>query len=356
MRLDELWRRFVGSLADDVRGFDWESPRARRGFVTGLATALAVVAAIACNLDYPMWSGVSAFTVIQATARATLLKGIFRTIGTVTGAAAAAVLLGYIAGNSILLLGTLFFAVSYPLYRSFRSAYPYAWLLGAITIGIVLMSAMDDPTIGLHFAAYRAAEICLGTIVACVASYLLLPAASDPERDLALASAPDTPEAVARRTAIEAGVGIILVVMLYDWFDIPGFSAAAVSIMRIVDPAPELGSQRGFLRLVGCTAGGTLAVVLIAASIDSLFAMALALFVACSIFGYVFSGPPAIAYAGMQAGFAFVIAFSPQDSPPTTFDPAIERLAGIVLAMIVFWLVDALLGVRAAAGTTAEKP
>lgn len=183
MGLDELWRRFGRSLADDVRTFDWEGPRVRRGLVTGLATALAVLAAIACNLDYPMWSGISAFTVTQATVRATLLKGVLRTIGTVLGALAAAVLLGYIAGNNILLLGTLFAAVSYPLYRSFRSAYPYAWLLGGITIGIVLMAAMSDPTIGLHFAAYRAAEISVGTIVACLVSYLLLPAASVPERD-----------------------------------------------------------------------------------------------------------------------------------------------------------------------------
>lgn len=132
--------------------------------------------------------------------------------------------------------------------------------------------------------------------------------------------------------------------MLYDWFDLPGFSAAAVSMTRIADPNPELGDQRGFLRLVGCIVGGTVAVALVAASINSLTAMAVVLFAACAIFGYVFSGSPASAYAGMQAGFAFVIAFSPQDQPTTTFDPAIERLAGIVLAMVVFWLVDALFG------------
>ncbi len=355
MGLAQLWRSFAQSVADDVRSFDWDSPRTLRAIVTGAATALAVIAAVACNLDYPMWSGLSAFTVTQATARATLLKGLLRTAGTLAAALVATFLLGYIAGNNILLLGALFIAVSYPLYRSFRSAYPYAWLLASITLGIILTAAMNDPTIGLHFAAYRAAEICLGTIVACWMSYLLLPAASDPEHDLALTAAHKVPKRVARRTAIEAGVGIVVVVTLYDWFDLPGFSAAAVSMTRISDPNPELGRQRGFLRLVGCAVGGTLALALVAAGIESLFAMAIVLLVACGIFGYFFYGSPASAYAGMQAGFAFVIAFAPQDQPTTTFDPAIERLAGIVLALIVFWLVDALIGAPTAERPTAEK-
>jgi uncharacterized membrane protein YccC len=345
------WSAFTRSIVAEVREFAWESPRRHRAVTTGLATALACLFAWLLHLDYPMWSAMSAFTVMQASARATALKAVLRIIGTVAGAAAASLLLGYIAGSKPLMPIALFAGVAYPLYRSFISPFPYAWLLAAITIGIVLIAAMDNPGIGLHFAAFRAAEIATGSLAAYVAALLLLPAALDAKTDRALARAAAVPRPIARRTALEAGSGITLVVLLYDWLDLPGFSSAAVSLLRVVDPNPELGHQRALLRLIGCTVGAGTGLVLVAASIQSMLVMLLATFLVCSLFGYFFSGPPASAYAGMQAGFAFIITFAPQLSPTMTFEPAVDRLAGIVVALAVFWLVDALFTAGSAAAT-----
>ncbi|QNT70603.1 FUSC family protein [Defluviicoccus vanus] len=336
------WQTFAAAVGTDLQAVGKDRQRNRRALAIGAATALAVYAALCLNLDYPMWSGMTALTVTAATQRATVLKGLMRIAGTLAGALAAAFLLGFVADSNGLLATALFATVTYALYRSFTSPYPYAWLLGGITIGLVLMQSMAEPDIGLHVAAYRATEIIVGVVSAFAVGALLLPATSDPEQDRALAAAPQVERRVAMRTALEAGAGVCIVVGLYALFDLPGFASAAVSLTRIVDPNPELGRHRAFLRLIGCAIGGGAGLLMVGTSIDVLPLFLAVIFVFCSIFGYFFAGPPACAYAGMQAGFAFIIAYAPSITPTDTLDPAIDRFAGILLAFAVFWIIDML--------------
>lgn len=345
------WQTFAEAIVNDLHTIGENGERNRRALATGLATAVAVFAALRLDLEYPMWSGMTALTVTAATQRATVLKGVMRIAGTVAGALTAAFLLGFVADSNWLLAVALFSTVSYALYRSFTSAYPYAWLLGGITVGLVLIQSMAEPDIGLHVAAYRAAEIIVGVVCAFAVGALLLPAASDPEHDQALAITPQTDHSVAVRTALEAGIGICIVVGLYALFDLPGFASAAVSLTRIVDPNPELGRHRAFLRLLGCALGGGAALLMVGASIDALPVFLAVIFVFCTLFGYFFAGPPASAYAGMQAGFAFIIAYAPSTMPSDMLDPAIDRFAGILLAFAVFWLIDTLFAVAPAPAT-----
>lgn len=342
------WQTFAEAIANDVRTIGENDQRNRRALATGLAVAVAVLAALLLNLEYPMWSGMTALTVTAATQRATVLKGVMRIIGTVAGGLVAAFLLGFVADSNWLLTLALFTTVSYALYRSFTSPYPYAWLLGGITVGLVLMQSMAAPDTGLHTAAYRVGEIVVGVISAFAVGALLLPAASDPEHDRALAVVPQIDHDVAVRTALEAGMGICTVVMLYALFDLPGFASAAVSLTRIVDPDPELGRHRGFLRLLGCAVGGGTGLAMVALGIDNLPAFLAVIFIVCTACGYFFAGPPASAYAGMQAGFAFIIAYAPAGAPTDTLDPAIDRFAGIVLAFAVFWLIDTIFAAASA--------
>lgn len=350
------WSPFADAIASDLRTVGDDSGRNRRALATGLATAAAVCAALLLNLEYPMWSGMTAFTVINATQRATVLKGVMRVVGTIVGALIAAFLLGFIADNNWLLAAALFSTVAYALYRSFTSPYPYAWLLGGITVGVVLMQSMADPSTGLRVAAYRTAEILVGVLCAFVIGTLLLPPESDPAHDRALAIPPQVDQATAIRTAVEAGVGISIVVSLYALFDLPGFASAAVSLTRVVDPNPELGRHRGFLRFLGCGVGGGVGVIMVSASFDSLPVFLVVVFLFTTVFGYFFAGPPASAYAGMQAGFAFIIAYAPSTTPPDTFDPAIDRFAGILLAFVVFWFVDALFAIDPANRDHSPQP
>jgi uncharacterized membrane protein YccC len=335
------WADFAGAISDDIRGFSWSSPRLPRAFSTGLAVALAVWVAILLDLDFPMWSGMTAFTVTQGSLVATTVKGVLRILGTMLGALAGAFLISFIAGNHIELAIALFLTMTVALYRTYVSRFMYAWLLGGITAGLVLLTTMADPYAGLHAAAYRAAEISVGVAVAWLVGRLFLPRTLGARADFALM---DQPKLSSRRqawlAALEGGFGIVLVVVLYDFFDLPGFESGTVSLTRVADPDPQIGRHRGFLRLIGCTVGGSVGLVLVWFNIDFLPTMLVLMFVVCSVFGYFGSGSTKNAYAGMQAAFAFLIAFAASTAPTTTLDPAIDRLAGIVLALFVFWIMD----------------
>lgn len=340
--LGRYWAEFRDSIRADIAQFSWEGPRVRRAVATGLASMLAVLAAIALDLDFPLWSGMTAFTVTQASAAATALKGLLRTVGTIAGALLGALFIGYVADSHTELVIALFISISYPLYRSYLSRYNYAWFLCSLTVGLVLMTTMADPDSGLRAAGYRAAEIVTGTLAAWFVSWLVLPETS--EKDLALIAPPSlSSRRAAALAAIEAGIGVLLVVILYDFFDLPGFSAAAVSMTRLADPDPTVGRRRGFLRL-GCIVGAAAGLAAVAISIDTLVGLSLVIFFVCAFFGYFASGSPASAYAGMQAGFAFLIAFVEGGGPALSLEPSIDRVAGVLLAAAVFWVVDETIG------------
>lgn len=339
------WKRFAHAIRADVVAFDQGGPRVRQAIACGVAVAFAIWLAIVLNLDYPMWSGISAFTCLQSSAAASALKGLLRILGTITGALVAAFLIHFVAQDHFVLLLALFVGVSFSLYRSYLSRWMYAWLLGGITFGLVLMMTLADASAGLHAGAYRAAEIIVGAASAWLSGALLLPAAIDPERDKAIMAKPKPgSKRRAALTAINGGIGIVTVIVLYDLFDFPGFSSSFVSIIRIADLDPQVGRHRGFLRLIGCVVGGGVGLLVVGFAMDWLPSLLFWVFAWSVVFAYFGSGSEASGYAGFQAAIAFYLTCVPDMAPAVTLDPAIDRLAGIVMAMAVCWGIDVLLG------------
>jgi uncharacterized membrane protein YccC len=339
------WQQFADGIRSDVAAFDPARPRGRQAAACGLAVAAAVGAAILLDLDYPMWAGMSAFTCLQVSAAATELKALVRIAATIAGALFAALVIGFIADDHAALVIALFASVSYTLFRSYLSRYAYAWWLGGFTIGIVLLTTMADADTGLRAAAYRTAEVVLGVAAAWGASALLLPPSAGVAKDRALLAEPSLHSS--RRAlfaALEGGAGIVLVVILYDLFDLPGFASATLSITRIADPNPDVGRHRGFLRLIGCVVGAAAGLLMVGFAVEWLPVLLFWLFFWCTVFGYFGSGSPASSYAGLQAAFAFCVAYVPTTAPATTLEPAIDRLAGILLAMVAFWAIDVVVG------------
>jgi uncharacterized membrane protein YccC len=343
--VERHWHEFADGIRRDVVGFDPAGPRVRQAVACGFAVALAILAAVVLELDYPMWSGMSAFTCLQGSVIATRLKGMLRILGTIAGALAGAFIIGFFAQDHLALLLALFVGVTFALYRSYLSRWMYAWLLGGITLGLLLMTTLADPSAGLHAGAYRAAEIAVGVLAAWAAAAWLLPETTDAATDRKLIA---DPKLGSRRraalTAFEGGAGIITVVILYDLFDLPGFSSATISMTRIADPEPQVGRHRGFLRLIGCIIGGGAGLLTVGFSIDWLPMLLVWIFAWCTVFGYFGSGSPGSGYTGMQAAFAFCMAVLPDNRPTATLDPSIDRFAGIILAMLVFWMIDFIVG------------
>ena len=344
------WRQFADGIRADIVGFDSSRPARppRRRLRSGVA--LAVWCAVVLDLDFPMWSGMSAFICLQASVAATALKGMLRIVGTVAGALLAAFLVGchrrrpsgIARGVVRLRLVRPLSILPQPLYVRLAAGLHYH-RPGAD-------DGIADPTAGLHFAAYRAAEIVVGVAAAWVAGVLLLPEATVPHTDQALLELPKLQsKRHAAFTALEGGIGIAAVMVLYAALDLPGFSSANVSVARIADPDPRVGRHRGFLRLIGCIVGGGAGLLMVGFAIDWLPALLFWLFAWCTVFGYFGSGSPGSAYFGMQAAFAFCIAFVGAD-PATTLEPVIDRLAGILVGLAVFWVIDIIVGAAEGGG------
>ncbi len=55
----------------------------------------------------------------------------------------------------------------------------YAWLLGAVTVAMVLLAALADPLSAPDVACSRTAEVTIGTLAALLMVVLLAPAGAD---------------------------------------------------------------------------------------------------------------------------------------------------------------------------------
>lgn len=123
-----------------------------------------------CGLAQSFWSVITALVVIQASVGGTLNAGIDRIVGTVVGAITGAVV-GLLHPLGVPDGLVLLFALT-PL--AFVAAVRPAYRIAPITAVIVLLGGTEFHPFWLG-AAYRIAEIFLGTVVGVVVSLIVLP-------------------------------------------------------------------------------------------------------------------------------------------------------------------------------------
>jgi len=137
-------------------------------FGARLATAvsLALFLAFYLQLENPSWAGASACTVCQPILGSSLLKGLFRMIGTTIAAFAAVVLTGLFPQNRTAFLLTMLLWVSACSFVSslLRNFGAYAALLAGFTIIIIARTSIGAPDQVFNIAVARASEICVGIV------------------------------------------------------------------------------------------------------------------------------------------------------------------------------------------------
>jgi len=67
-----------------------------------------------------------------------------------------------------------------------------------------------------------------------------------------------------------------------------------------------------------------------------------ALFVPATAFAYFATGGPGAGYAGIQGGITFLLTVTEGTAPAQSLDAPIDRLAGIVVAIPLFWAIELL--------------
>src|SRR6516225_121600 len=130
--------------------------------------SLALFIAFYLQLDTPSWAGTSAAIVCQPIVGSSLLKGVFRMIGTAVDAVAAVLLTAVFPQDRA---GFLFAMLVWASLCSFvstllRNFAAYAAMLAGYTLIIIASTSIPAPEQVFEIAVSRASEICIGIVCA----------------------------------------------------------------------------------------------------------------------------------------------------------------------------------------------
>ena len=339
------------ALAQELSEIRFSGPRARNALIAAIASTVATVVALALHLDSPWWATISGFVVCQSTRAGSLRKGLLRIGGTIAGAALAFFAMRWIGYNHLAAYVFLFGVTTIGLIGFQVSDSGYAWLLSAVTACMVVLMSLQDPPQAFHVAVYRAAEIVIGTLTAFLVTQALSPSEEAPPA----AAAPGWSDLFgaqwpATLHALRGGVTVMLIPMIWYYFDFPPIAAqlGVSSVMVTGTPALGLSAQalkeklieRAEHRFLGCLAGGVAALLVLAWPVTEFLPWLLILGAAVWLAAYVQASQRGVGYIGMQFGFVFVLTLVQGFGPPTSIWIGVDRLAGIIGAVLLLFLVS----------------
>ncbi|TCL70387.1 FUSC family protein [Rhizobium sp. BK251] len=349
-RATELLQLLQAEMAE----ISFSGPRFVQANMAAISVGLAVVLALLLQLDDPWWAGISAFMCTQASQPQSLQKGALRIVGTLGGAAIGFVFAPWFAYDPVATMLLLYFAGTFGILGSLLSPHGYAWLLGGITIIMVTLGALDEPTQALNVAFYRAAEIILGTVTALLTALVLAPPAS-----AAGAVAPGWRSLLGRNWhilshATRTGVAVAAVPLVWRQLELPNLTQMAISIGAIMAVPTLTGvSQRDqdaialrtLHRIVGCVLGGGAGVLFLATPASQIFLpWLLGLMAGNWLSMQLQNGRHGISVVGVQASVALILTLVQGAAPATSLLPAIDRVVGMLGAIGLLVLVNLLLG------------
>jgi uncharacterized membrane protein YccC len=152
------FERLGREIRAEIGALSFSGATAGLAFRTALAGVIAILVAMAINLDDPYWAGITAFGMLQHDAAATFSRSLDRVLGTIAGAA-----LGYVVAATVadhVIFSAICVAiVSFTLYAQARVDHSYAVLLAGVTALLVMFGSLSTPDAALSLAVYRGLEI-----------------------------------------------------------------------------------------------------------------------------------------------------------------------------------------------------
>ncbi len=140
--------------------------RVEKSLHTALACVTAFIIGEYFGLENVYWALITIFIVILDYPQQAFKKALLRIMGTIFGAFVGLVTTSYTINNPWLYILLLFSIAAFATYKSYRSPYAYAWMLGGATAFMVQISASIDSNLSFHIAVWRSSEIILGCIIA----------------------------------------------------------------------------------------------------------------------------------------------------------------------------------------------
>jgi uncharacterized membrane protein YccC len=339
----------------ELRELTLRGPRGGLAVTTALAVGAAILAALSLRLEDAYWAGISAFVCSQASQPASLQKGLHRIVGTTAGAVAALIAFPPLAFDHAATMLLLFCAGSSAIAGSLVSRYSYAWLLGGITAVMVMLGALDDPRLALHVAFFRCAEVAVGVLAALLMSKLLLPSAPTvlPPVASEWGSLFDSRRVVLAH-ALKTGLAIALVPPIWRIFELPNLSQMAISIGAVM-AVPVLTASheqnrravldRSVQRIAGCLVGGGIGLLALTfPSFASFPLWLLTLMAGAAIAVQMEAGRHNAKTFAIQAEVALILTMVQGWAPAVSLLPAIDRLFGMLGAVLLLFAVTLILG------------
>jgi uncharacterized membrane protein YccC len=345
-------RATVAALRREIAEIEITSARGHHCTRTTLAVVLSVVVALMLRVDAPWWAAISAFVSIQVTAPSSIERGAMRIVGTAIGAAIAVLLSPWLVEDQVALSLALFVGSAVGVLGLQVSRHGYAFMLGGVTLDMVLLAALGDPSSVLEMACNRTAEVTIGTVSAVLVSIVLSPDAETP----AHAAAPGWSDLLGAQWgstlhALRAGLGVMLVPWLWNWLALPNLSQTAITVAAVMavqgGPADEVATRqqvttRATHRIFGCLIGGIAGLAALALSLESFLPWLAVLCAGVWIGAHVQSGTHGIRYVGTQGAVVFIMTLVQGFGPPASIAAGVERFAGITGGLLIVLAVSVL--------------
>lgn len=346
-------RSVAVGLRDEMAELHLRSARTCQCAIAALAVALATTIALETRVDAPWWAAISAFVSIRTTAPASAQRGALRIMGTATGAVIGLLLSPWLIEDQVALSLVLLAVSTLGVLGLQVSEHGYAWLLGAVTIVMVLLAALSDPLSSLDIACNPTAEVTIGTAAAILVALVL---AADTENAPIQSTAPGWSNLLGTQWpslqhALRAGVAVMLVPLVWGWLELPSLSQTAVTAAAVM-AVPALSNdevanrqiitERATHRFLGCLLGGVAGLACLVLSIENFGPWLLMLMAGIWIAAHVQGSHRGIGYVDTQGAVVFISTLVHGRGPPTSIFPGIHRFAGITGGLLILLVVSLL--------------
>jgi uncharacterized membrane protein YccC len=346
-----LFHGVFSAIGREIAELHLPGNRARLCAMTSLAVVIAVVCALALRFSDPWWAAISAFISIQSSRAGSVRRGSLRVLGTIAGATLGFVTASWLAYHHAACCLALFGFTFVAILGMAVSRYGYAWLFVGVTAVMVVLASLEDPTVALDVAFYRAAEISTGVVAAMFVAFLF---ASD--EPVQVAPAPGWSDlggaqwpSVAH--AIRAGFVVAVLPSIWNWLEVPDLSQIVITVVAVVavpvsQDARDQGrliASRGLHRLVGCLLGGFAGLLVLGLSITSFLPWLALLSAGVWVGTHVQASERGVGYVGTQATVVFIMTLVQGSGPPASILPGIDRFAAMTCGLVSLLVLSLLL-------------
>lgn len=313
----------------------------RQALVAATGCWLAAVLAFWVGTSDPWWACISAWVVANPNRDALVLKSGMRVAGTLIACIVGYNLALVLEGQPVAQALVLAMVCMAGILMRYRSRFDYAWLLGAITVAMALVGSMTDPATLYDFVVNRGLEICIGVFAAMAASLVLGENLPEKPKGFAPGAAEERLEAL--HAAIIAGAALLTAMTLWSWYDLPSILQIVVSILAVLDRDIAVMRAKSLQRVAGCLVGGGAGLAITAAGVSSFFVWSILFVGGLVALAHLYHGRGGYSYVGLQGGFAFILAMVTGLGPPDTIEPVVERVAGMLIGVVILLAVVAVL-------------